>query len=254
MKGKMAKTRLGILVVFIGLAFGANAQSSGVNHPATDGLDRALPTYEEVGDVRTNKVVAMFYWTWHSSMSQNSKAYDLSKIITDPAMINDYDHPNWTPYLDGNAFHWGEPLFDYYDGMDKWVIRKQLEMLGAAGVDVLFFDATNGSYTWQEGYEAVGEVMEEMRADGVDVPQFAFMLNFGPVQSTAIALAQLYDDLYSINKYQASWFMWNGKPCVMAYPEALDNPVSPDAAGLKFTAMAPFSGIEMQCPSVLTHK
>jgi len=60
----------------------AKAQSPGVNHPAIDALGRALPTYAEVGNIRPGKKVAMFYWTWHSGHSQNSKAYDLSKIIT----------------------------------------------------------------------------------------------------------------------------------------------------------------------------
>lgn len=227
----------------------ATDQSLGVNHPATDALGRSLPTYEEVGDIRPGKKVAMFYWTWHSGHSRNSKAYDLSKIITDPAMINDYFHPNWDPYKDGGAFHFSEPLFDYYDGKDKWVIRKQLEMLGEAGVDVLFYDATNGSETWKDGYEAVGQVMEEIRTDGVAVPQFAFMLNFWPQRSTAAALVQLYDDLYSIDKYRDSWFMWNEKPVVMAYPEVCDTSYPGDTSGMKFSAGSAFAGIRVRCPS-----
>jgi hypothetical protein len=227
----------------------ATAQSPGVNYPATDALGRALPTHAEVGDLRPEKKVAMFYWTWHAGHSQNSKAYDLSKIITDPAMVNDYFHPNWDPYKDGGAFHWGESLFNYYDGMDKWVIRKQLEMLGAAGVDVLFYDATNGFNTYKKGYEAVGEVMEEMRAEGVAVPQFAFMLNFWPWRSTAEALVQLYDDLYSIDKFRDSWFMWDGKPVIMAYPEVCDTAYPGDTAGMKFSAGSAFTGIRVRCPS-----
>jgi len=245
----MKKIKLGILSILIGSALAASAQSAGVNHPATDDLGRSLPTYEEVGPIRTNKTVAMFYWTWHVGLSQNSKAYDLSQIITDPAMVNDYNHPNWDPYTDGNAFHWGESVFDHYDGKDKWVIRKQLEMLADAGVDVLFYDATNGNVTWKEGYEAVGQVMAEMRAEGLEVPQFAFMLNFGAIQSTAESLVQLYDELYNINKYQDSWFMWNGKPAIMAYPEVCDNSYPADAAGMKFTATSAFSGVDANCPS-----
>jgi len=237
---------LAVLLMFFG---DANAQSPGVNDPATDALGRALPTHAEVGDLRPGKTVAMFYWTWHAGHSQNSKAYDLSKIITDPAMVNDYFHPNWDPYKDGGAFHFSEPLFDYYNGKDKWVIRKQLEMLGAAGVDVLFYDATNGSETWKKGYEAVGGVMQEMRADGVPVPQFAFMLNFWPQRSTAEALVQLYDDLYSIDKFRDSWFMWDGKPVIMAYPEVCDTAYPGDTAGMKFSADSAFDRIRVRCPS-----
>ena len=219
----MGKIKRAATLVFIASLSGANAQSTGLNYPVTDGLGRKLPTYEEVGDVREGKVVALFYWTWHSGLSSRSKALDLSKIMENhPEIANDYENPLWASYTNQEVFFWTEPLFDFYDGKDKWVIRKQLEMLGAAGVDVLFFDATNGSFLWKEGYEAVGEAMAEARADGIEVPQFAFMLNFGPLKSTAEMLVMLYDELYEPGKYRDSWFMWQGKPAVMAYPEAMD--------------------------------
>ncbi len=237
----MKKTRWSLLAIFMVSALGANAQSAGVNHPATDNLGRKLPTYEEVGDVREDKIVAMFYWTWHVGHSTKNKAYDLSKIIAGhPEMVHDWDHPLWEPYSDQGTFFWTEPLFGFYDGKDKWVIRKQLEMLGAAGVDVLFYDATNGDYTWKEGYEAVGEVMAEARADGVDVPQFAFMLNFNASTNTASSLAQLYDELYKPGKYRDSWFMWEGKPAIMAYPESMDFVGLPPEIAAKADAIKAF--------------
>ncbi|MEN8155756.1 MAG: FlgD immunoglobulin-like domain containing protein [Bacteroidota bacterium] len=229
------------------------AQSSGLNHPATDDLDRKLPTYNEVGDIREDKTVALFYWTWHSGHSQNPyyKAFDLSKIIDGhPEMVNDFDNPLWAPYGgEGGLFFWTEPLFDFYDGMDRWVIRRQLEMIGAAGVDVIFYDATNIDLVWKTGYDAVGEVMDEMRADGVATPQFAFMLNFGPTVTAASELRQLYDDIYSKDKYKDSWFMWKGKPVIMAYPESLNLVGDAANAGQKFTASSDFTKIGVQCPS-----
>ncbi len=230
----MNKTTISGLAFFLISVVGIHAQSVGVNHPATDALGRRLPAYEEVGALQTNKVVAMFYWTWHAGHSIHNKACDLSKIITDPAMVNDYHHPNWQRFSNQGTFFWTEPLFGFYDGKDKWVIRKQLEMLGAAGVDVLFYDATNGNMTWKDGYETVGQVMAEARADGVKVPQFAFMLNFGPIETTAEALVQLYDELYKPGNYSDSWFMWQGKPVIMAYPEAMDLATLP--AGMKAKA------------------
>ena len=219
----MKKTKQILLAILMVPVVGADAQSAGVNHPATDGLGRSLPSYEEAGEIRPGKTVALFYWTWHVGHSTHNKAYDLSKIVAGhPEMVNDHDHPRWKPYSDQGTFFWTEPLFGFYDGKDKWVIRKQLEMLGAAGVDVLFFDATNGNMVWKPGYEAVGEAMAEARADGVDVPQFAFMLNFGATTNTASSLSQLYDDLYKPGKYRDSWFMWDGKPAIMAYPESMD--------------------------------
>ncbi|MEN8255968.1 MAG: hypothetical protein ABFR33_10930 [Verrucomicrobiota bacterium] len=235
----MDKVKLGVLLV--GTALGVHAQSTGVNHPATDDLGRALPTYEEAGPVRPDKTVAMFFWTWHAGHSTHSKDYDLSRILKhNPEMSNDWDHPLWARYTGSGSFFWTEPLFDFYDGKDKWVIRKQLEMLGAAGVDVLFYDATNGDFTWKPGYEAVAEVMAEARADGVDVPQFAFMLPFAAGTNTASSLSQLYDDLYKPGKYRDSWFIWHGKPVVMAYPESMDLAGLPDEIKAKAGAIKDF--------------
>lgn len=231
----MKKTVSGLLAILTGSVVVVNAQSSGLNHPAVDNLGRRLPTYEEVGGIRSNKVVAMFYWTWHVEHSSKNKDYDLSRIIEGcPEMAGDFDHPGWKRFSDQNTFFWTEPLFGFYDGKDRWVIRKQLEMLGAAGVDVLFYDATNGNHTWKEGYEAVGEVMAEMRADGIKVPQFAFMLNFSVQETTAEALVQLYDELYKPGTFRDSWFIWEGKPVIMAYPESMDIETLPD--GIKARA------------------
>jgi len=217
------KTKLGLLTVLALPVMEAHAQGTGVAFPATDNLGRVLPTHEEVGDLRPGKTVAMFYWTWHVGHSTHNKAYDLSRIINGhPEMVNDFNHPRWKRFSDQGTFFWTEPMLGFYDGKDKWVIRKQLEMLSAAGVDVLFYDATNGDFVWKPGYDAVGQVMDEMRADGVDTPQFAFMLNFGSSTNTASSLAQLYDDVYKPGKYRDSWFMWQGKPAIMAYPESMD--------------------------------
>ena len=92
----MRKTGWTVFVVLLGIAAGVRAQSAGVNHPATDDLGRSLPTHEEVGDIRSGKTVAMFYWTWHVGHSTHNKDYDLSKIIEGrPEMVHDYGHPDW---------------------------------------------------------------------------------------------------------------------------------------------------------------
>jgi len=175
----MKKKLLTLLLPILLFSGNLKSQSSGNPYPATDNLGRKLPTHTEVGDIKSDKIVALFYWTWHSGHSTHNKAYDLSKIIKGhPEAINDFTNSLWDSYNDQNTFFWTEPLFDFYDGKDKWVIRKQLEMLGDAGVDVLIYDASNGAYLWDEGYQAVAQVMAEAINDGVNVPQFAFLLNF----------------------------------------------------------------------------
>jgi len=68
--------------------------------------------------------------------------------------------------------YWSEPRFGYYRPDDARVIRKQMQMLGDAGVDVLILDATNG-FTYDAEREALCLVLEQMQAEGRRVPQIA---------------------------------------------------------------------------------
>lgn len=62
---------------------------------------------------------------------------------------------------------------------------------------------------------------EQARIDGVNVPKIAFMLPFGPAPHSLVSLRQLYQDIYKPNRYSDLWFIWKGKPCIMAYPDNL---------------------------------
>src|SRR5690606_31198986 len=46
-----------------------------------DGLGRVLPSHEEVGGLRQNRHVAMFYFLWHGD-GTSPRQWDLSKIIS----------------------------------------------------------------------------------------------------------------------------------------------------------------------------
>ncbi len=187
---------------------------------ATDGLGRVLPTHEETGDVREGKFVGLFYWTWHCTHANATQPYNVSKIIEEyPEAIHDLNHPAWGSL---NApHHWNEPLFGYYNTIDKWVLRKHAEMLADAGVDVIIFDNTNGTFTWRQSYIRLLEVFAEAREQGVKTPQIAFLLPFGPGDNTNTQLENLYTDIYRQNKYQDLWFYWEDKPLIMAYPDSL---------------------------------
>lgn len=213
------------LLLLFSLVMSANVMSSQTLHrytsslPATDGLGRVLPTFEEVGEERPDHFVGLFYWTWHTAFS-SMEAFDLTKFLAvHPDAINDYDDPAWGGE---HATHfWGEPLFGYYRDTDEWVLRKHAEMLGEAGVDVIIFDCTNGNYTWKESYMKLCEVFTAARKDGVKTPQIAFILAFGPTQGSHEALRELYEDLYRPGLYRDLWFEWKGKPLIMAWPESL---------------------------------
>jgi hypothetical protein len=94
-------------------------------------------------------------------------------------------------------------------------------MLADAKVDAVFFDCTNGSLTWVDSYEALMKTWNQAQKDGVDVPKIAFMLPFGYSDYSLTSLRQLFRDVYKPGRYKDLWFMWKGKPCIMAYPDNL---------------------------------
>ena len=203
-----------------------SAQSNLTNYsaglPATDALGRKLPTHEEVGPLKKDKFVGIFYWTWHTQQSNNSDAaYNVSEILEKkPEAIHDYHDPIWPSRGQAGSFFWAEPLYGYYLDTDRWVLYKHAEMLADAGVDMVMFDCTNGSFTWKESYMALAEVFTEARKNGIKTPQIAFMMAFGPTEGSREAIKEIYQDLYKPGLYEDLWFYWKGKPLVMAYPES----------------------------------
>ena len=203
---------------------------------AVDGLDRVLPTNTQTGDVREDKTVAIFYWTWHGEFANGQYAYNNQKNL-DILLANGYTEADYftmsayslrqmgiyTANPSQAKYHfWDEPVFGYYDGDDEWVIRKHAEMLAAAGVDVVFFDNTNGEFTWMQTALKVMKVFSEARAQGVNAPYVSFMLPFGPVKHSGNQMIQLYTQIYEKGLYQDVWYMLDGKPMLMAWPNSFD--------------------------------
>lgn len=218
---------------------------------ATDALGRKLPDFSMVGEEKHEKLVGMFYWTWHQSGPGSQQPHNLTELLaqydeaTVEDMMNDFNHPNWGGI---RQFFWDEPLFGYYRTTDEWVLRKHAEMLADAGVDVVFFDCTNGNFTWRESYTKLLEVWGQARLDGVQSPQIAFLLPFAANENAMNSIVDLYTDLYQPGLFQDQWFMWDGKPLIMAYPESLV-PMQGETAGFKFTATNPFYAVNARCPS-----
>ncbi len=228
--------------------FAQVAGNYGNGLPATDALGRKLPTFEEAGGSRKDKLVGMFYWTWHTDANASfSPVLNITQILQQyPDAETNAEHPAWQG-ITGGVFWWDEPLFGYYRTTDEWVLRKHAEMLADAGVDVVFFDCTNGNLTWKTSYTKLLEVWSQARKDGVQTPQVAFLLPFGATEGSMESLTELYDELYKPRLYEDLWFNWNGKPLIMAYPNSMV--VKRNSAGLKFTATSPFYGITATCPS-----
>ena len=129
-------TCLGLLLGICCLwAAGAPAQTvNSDSWAATDALGRKVREYKEAGDKKKDKLVAMFYWTWHTDFVADGDGKPVQNITETlrkyPEAAFDYNHPAWKH---GTCF-WEQPLFGYYRTTDPWVLRKHAEMLADAGV------------------------------------------------------------------------------------------------------------------------
>ena len=188
---------------------------------AIDGLGRVLPGNGQTGDVRQDKYVGLFYWSWHTDRDANP--LNVSDFINQyPEAKNDYNFSKW-PKSDAMYF-WNEPIYGYYKTTDRWVIRRQAELLADAGVDVIFFDNTNGTFTWRSSYRVIFDVYEQARKDGVMTPKISFLLPFDATGTNIkTQLESIYMDIYRPGKYQDLWFYWDGKPMLMGGNRSLDS-------------------------------
>lgn len=177
----------------------------------TDLLGRKIET-NETGEstYQEDKIVGMFMWDWHF---KTNKVYNVEEILA--ANPND---PQFGPI--GEDYYWGEPVYGYYTSLDKWVIRQQGELLADAGVDVLFFDCTNGDMTFKSAYLQFFKVYNDILKSGAKMPKLSFMLPFATGENTNRDLISLYENIYEKGLYQESWFYWNGKPLILNGPAA----------------------------------
>jgi len=117
----------------------------GVPWPATDALGRSLPTPAEVGPLKPDHFVGIFYFLTHNEGPDPGHLdgpMDITKILKkDPDALNKPNSPLWGHI--GESHYWAEPLYGYYRSDDPWVLRRHAQLLSDAGVDVLIFDTTN---------------------------------------------------------------------------------------------------------------
>lgn len=187
---------------------------------ATDMLGRHVASVEDVHAKHKDKKVGIFYWTWHEGHADQRPVDVVDVLDKFPAAEYRADHPAWgeKPF----QCFWHEPLYGFYRDSDPYIIRKHAAMLAAAGVDFMCFDCTNGALLWRSAYEPLLKGLQEARRDGIKVPKIAFMLNFAPFSSSTDMLRALYQNLYKPGLYSDLWFMLDGKPVVMGYPEAVE--------------------------------
>lgn len=179
-----------------------------------DALGRLMPTHDEVGHVRDDqrRVTGMFYITWHTqhllNLEQPFEANVSFVLETDPSARLDGKHPLWKNYRD---FFWAEPEMGYFLSQDEYVIRRDMSMLTDAGVDMLIMDVTNAVRYWDE-WDVTFRVMQEMKAEGNQVPTFCFWAFNGP---SITVVQELYERIYKQEKYKDLWFYWDDKPLLL---------------------------------------
>ncbi|MBO4356134.1 MAG: hypothetical protein J5850_04700 [Clostridia bacterium] len=191
----------------------------------TDGLGRVSLTNAEVGDVRQDKTVAMFFWIWHATFANTRSGFNVQGYIDQQTAagipledyLYDYDYEGWLAKDFTVQYFWDEPIYGFYRSDDEWVIRKQAELLSAAGIDVVFTDNSNGTATWIDAYPVLYETWTKAMQDGVDTPKISNLMPFSSGDNTKIQLLELYSGIYLAEKYRPLWFYWDGKPMIMAY-------------------------------------
>ncbi len=184
---------------------GASEQVSAITDTwaATDGANRTLSTWKDVGDKRDARYVGMFYWVWHGDFA-GTKVYDMTKSINETKEMNEFRIATMEEYW------WAEPELGYYNANDYYVHVKNLIMMGNCGVDFIYLDYTNA--VWHQGYRALFDAYDYCKENNITVPRFTFFFN---VDSSKM-IETAYKSIYKKGIQKDMWFYWEGKPLLMA--------------------------------------
>lgn len=185
-----------------------------MNLNATDDLGRTLISHAKAGPPRPDRYVGMFYYLWLGEHGTGGP-WDVTQILKEHP--DAMEHPTSPPWGPAMAYHfWGEPLFGYYRSSDEWVMRRHMQMLTDAQVDVLFFDVTN-NVTYKHIYLKLCVILRDLRQQGFPAPAVAFYCN--PSDGGGPSLREVYRDLYQPGLFPELWFQWEGKPLIVAHPD-----------------------------------
>jgi len=184
----------------------------------TDDLGRVLPLNCSVGNPKSNRQVAIFYFLWQGDQTAENY-WDLSEIVANhPEVLEDYDNDYWGKpvYKPGGPvgmYFWGKPIYGYYRGDDYWVHLRSIQLLTDANIDLLVIDATN-TLVYPKQADALMKAMDDVRAQGKNPPRIVFYTNTSP----AVSFQRVYDSFYKPGApyyHPDCWFYLDGKPLII---------------------------------------
>lgn len=196
------------------------------------GVDHFGRSFNVISGLKTEKQVGLFFFEW-IGQPYASGIYDAAKILAMPnglKILTDFNSLDSSISPNGQAHYWGEPLWGYYNSDDEWVIRKQLQMITTAGIDFIFFDATN-SLIYKSVFMKILGILDEYQKAGWDPPKVAFYTHSHSLQTTRT----LYKELYEPGIYPATWYRINGKPMIIAYTNPEDDLAEAKSRGDSYT-------------------
>jgi len=175
---------------------------------ATDALDRSLPNITACGSSRADRVPGIFYLLWHGG-HDTPGPHDVTQILA--------ANPSNPAWVDGNGlWHWwGKPEEGYFLAEDEWVIRRNISMLTDAGIKILYLDATN-AFDYRPAYLKLCEVLHKMKFEGYET---SLQIVFFTYAYSPQTITRIYDEFYSQGTYSELWYMKDGKPLILGYPD-----------------------------------
>lgn len=158
------------------------------------------------------RYVGIWYSLWlgqHGYMQTG--IYDNEKLLSTPEGAAKLASPDDCEETKLNEFHFcSEPLYGYYNMQDPWVVTRHIELLTAAGMDYICFDATN-AIIYNDVAKLVLDTLQKYQNQGFKVPKAMFYVN----SNSGTTANKIYNEFYRTEKYDDVWFSPNGKPMLV---------------------------------------
>ena len=181
------------------------------------GVDPFGRSFSSIASLNEKKQVGLFFWLW-IGQPYATDIYDATRILALPDGLNILTGKDVPVSPNGQAHFWGEPIWQYYNSEDEWVIRKQIQMLTLAGIDFIYFDTTN-ALIYKNVFMKILSVINEYQEKGWNPPRVVFYTHSRSIRTTE----SIYRELYEPGHFPTTWYRINGKPMIISYTKVEDD-------------------------------